>query len=277
MDTSRTWRRRRSSHDSYLAAGPWKTVVVDDEAPARRALVALLGQYERIQIVAEHDHTAAAVADIRYLQPDLLFVDGEMAGATELDAVRAGLEFEAAPIVVYTTAHADHALRWRDVHAFDYLLKPFSEERFAHTMARVLWALERSYPVALREHPRVLAVLECERTLVLPVSEVDWIEAQDYCTRLHSGQRRSMVRRSLQSLLEELGGDGFMRTHRSSIVNIAHVRDVCANPWGDADALMANGDLVQISPSYRPQIENRVRAQQSCEAERRSRTRAQGA
>jgi two-component system, LytTR family, response regulator len=263
MDTPRRKRGRRPRQGTRLATGPWKTVVVDDDAPARRALAALLGQYDRIQLIGEHDHTAGAVADIRYAQADLLFADAEMPGATELDAVRTETEFEAAPIVVYTTANADHAIRWRDVHAFDYLLKPFSEERFAYTMARVLWALERSYAMAVRERPRVVAVRETERTLVVPVAEIDWIEARDYCTRMHIGQQRAMVRRSLQSLLEELSGDGFMRTHRSALVNVTRVLDVCETPFGDADALMANGDLVQISPSYRPRLENRVRAQQT--------------
>ena len=240
----------------------WKTLVVDATAPARRTLVTMLGQYAQIDVVGECDDAVAAVAAVRDLQPDLVFVDAQMPEATSLDAVPAD-DFVAAPIVVFTTAHADHALRGVEAHAFHYLLKPFSDERLAHTMARVLWALERSNPVAFSTRPRALTVRETGGPLVVPVDQIDWIEADDYCTRIHSGRRRPLVRSSLQSLLEELGGDGFMRAHRSSIINITRVRDVRSRPSGDAEALLASGERVEVGRSYRPQLENRVRTEQA--------------
>jgi two-component system LytT family response regulator len=237
----------------------WRALVVDDEPPARRTLVALLGQHSQVEVVGECEHAAQAVAAIRDLKPDILFIDVQMPGATGLDVVHiAGLD--TVPIVVFSTAHADYALRAFEAHAFDYLLKPFSDERFSDVMSRVLWSLERSHPASFGSRPRALTLRDGGRTIVIPISEIDWIEAQDYCTRVHAGRQRPLVRRSIQSLLEELGGDGFLRAHRSSIVNIARVREVRPLASGDAVAVLATGAHVKVSRSYRPQLENRLRS-----------------
>lgn len=240
-------------------ARKWRALVVDDEPPARRTVLALLGQYDQVEIVGECDHAETAVAAIRELQPDLLFIDVQMPGATGLDVLyTAGLD--TVPIVVFTTAFAEYALMAFEVHAFDYLLKPFSDERFGNVMTRVLWALDLAKPAEFSTKPRTVTVRDGGKTLIIPVSEIDWIEAEDYCTRIHAGRRKPLVRRSMQSLLEELEGDSFMRTHRSAIVNLAHVRELRPMPSGEAELWLANGTRVKVSRSHRPQLENRLRA-----------------
>lgn len=177
----------------------WRALVVDDEPPARRTLQLLLARYPAISVVGECDHAASASEAIRRLKPDLLFIDVQMPGATGLDVLRdAGVD--AVPVVVFTTAYAEYALPAFEAHVFDYLLKPWSDERFAAVMTRVLRALDVAATAESSDAlARTLTVRDGARTLVIPMAEVDWIEAEDYCTRVHAGDRQPLVRRSLRS------------------------------------------------------------------------------
>ena len=236
----------------------WRVLVVDDEPPARRTIKSLLAAHDRVEVVGECDHAAAAVAAIRELRPDVLFIDVQMPGATGLEVVHtAGLG--AVPIVVFTTAYSEYALDAFEAQAFDYLLKPFSDERFDQVLTRVLSALERARPVEFNRVPRTVTVRDAGRILVIPVSEIDWIEAEDYCTRIHAGGRNPLVRRSMRSLLDELEADAFMRTHRSAIVNLARVRELRPLPSGEAELLLASGEKVRVSRAHRPELESRLR------------------
>lgn len=230
-----------------------RVVIVDDEPPARRALELLLEPYPSFEIVAQCDHAAAAVAAIRAHRPDVLFVDVQMPGATGLDVIReAGIDV--VPVVVFTTAYAEYALPAFEAHALDYLLKPFSDERFDEVMRRVTASLERATPVSM-DRDRALTIREAGRTYVIPLREIDWIEAEDYCARIHAGDRHVLVRRSLQSFAEELAADGFARVHRSSIVNLSRVREVQPLASGDQQLILAGGATVRLSRSFRDSFE----------------------
>jgi two-component system LytT family response regulator len=226
----------------------WRVLIVDDEPPARRTLELLLARYPGFEVVEQCDHAVAAVDAIRRHQPDVLFVDVQMPGATGLDVIHeAGVDV--VPVVVFTTAFAEYALPAFEVHALDYLLKPFSDERFDAVMRRVTRSLEQARPVAI-DRDRALTIRDAGRTFVIPVGDIDWIEAEDYCTRIHAGDRHLLVRRSLQSFLGDLGG-GFARVHRSSIVNLARVREVQPLASGDQQIVLADGATVRMSRNYR--------------------------
>jgi len=266
------------------AARPrYRALIVDDEPPARSTLRILLGQYPEIDVVGECGDAAAALEHIRLLAPDVMFVDVQMPGATGLDVVHdAGLD--TVPVVVFTTAFAEYALQAFEVHALDYLLKPFSDERFAAVMTRVLRALSHARPATLAGIPGiesrsqlteighaqatglveapptgpidsrsqlvqrgVLTIREAGRTHVMPIAEIDWIEAEDYCARIHAGARSVLIRRSLQSLQAALDPHGFVRVHRSAVVNRSRVREVRSLPSGDADVVLATGAVVRAS------------------------------
>lgn len=235
----------------------WKVMVVDNDPPARRTLAAFLEQLSNVAVVGECSDVGAATREIRVYQPDILFVDVTMPGASSLDMLHIpGLE--TIPLIVFTTAVAEQAMLTKDAHAFDFLLKPLSHDRFTAVMARVKTALERAHPVVFSHTPRVMTTQENGRPVVIPVAEIGWIEAEDYCTRVYAGRRKPLVRRSIQSLLEELAGDGFMRSHRSTLVNLARIREVRSLQNGDAEAVMMSGAAVVVSRSYRVQIEHRV-------------------
>jgi two-component system LytT family response regulator len=236
-----------------MTARPWRVVIVDDEPPARRTLELLLEPYPSFSIVAQCDHAAAATDAIRRERPDVLFVDVEMPGATGLDVIRdAGVD--AVPVVVFTTAFAEYALAAFEAHALDYLLKPFSDERFDAVMRRVTRSLEDGRPVTMAPD-RALTIRDAGRTYVIPVREIDWIEAEDYCARIHAGDRDVLVRRSLQSFIDELAGVGFARVHRSSIVNLARVREVQPLTSGDQQLTLVGGATVRVSRSFRESFE----------------------
>ena len=227
----------------------WRVLIVDDEPPARHTLELLLEPYPGFEIVGQCDHAAAAIEAVSRHQPDVLFVDVQMPGATGLDLIRE-TGVDAVPVVVFTTAFAEYALPAFEAHALDYLLKPFSDERFDAVMRRVSRSLENARPVTI-DPDRVLTIRDAGRTYVIPVREIDWIEAEDYCARIHAGDRHLLVRRSLQSFIDELAGDGFARVHRSSIVNLAGVREVQPLSSGDQQIVLACGTSVRLSRNYR--------------------------
>jgi two-component system, LytTR family, response regulator len=236
----------------------WRAVVVDDEPPARRTLKTLLNRFDRVEVAGECDHAEAALAAIRKLRPDLLFIDVQMPGATGLDVIHAAGS-GAVPVVIFTTAYGEYALKAFEAQAYDYLLKPFSDERFHQVMERIFAQLERASPADVNRSERMVTVRDAGRTLVIPVKEIDWIEAEDYCARIHAGSRKPLVRRSMQSLLEELD-DQFMRTHRSAIVNLSRIRELRPLPSGEAEACLVDGTRVKVSRAHRSQLEKRLRA-----------------
>lgn len=239
-----------------MSREPWRTLIVDDEPPARRTLQLLLARYPDFTVVGECDHAAAAVDAIRALAPDVVFVDVQMPGATGIDVIHeAGLDV--VPVVIFTTAYAEYAIPAFEAHALDYLLKPFSDDRFDATMRRVIRSLASARPASVGVD-QTLTIKEAGRTLVIPIRDIDWVEAEDYCTRIHAGARRPLVRRSMQQLIDALEPHGFLRIHRSSIVNVARVRELRAAGSGDAEAVLADGTTLRVSRALRADLERQL-------------------
>ncbi len=258
-----------------VAAEALRVVIADDEPNARAALRLLLGRHPEVELVAECADGAAAVAAVRRHRPQLLFLDVQM---PELDGfgVLAELAAEETPAVVFVTAYDAHALRAFEVQALDYLLKPFSDPRFEQALARArreiaehgLAALARrirglvggrggppaaavsSSPATTAGASRLL-VTGTGRTVVVAVDSIDWIEAADYCVRLHAGKRTHLLRRPLSELERELDGTRFVRIHRSTIVNVERIRQVRPQAKGDAWVDLADGTELRVSRHHR--------------------------
>lgn len=218
--------------------------IVDDEPPARRALEWLVSREADLRVVGQCGDGEAAVAMIQSLRPDLVFLDVQMPGGDGFDVLSA-LDKQP-PAVVFVTAFDTYAVRAFDVRATDYLVKPFSDERFALVLSRVRDVLTRRPPPA-----GPLVVRDGHRTFVLPCDDIEWIEAEDYYVRIHAGGQQPLVRRTLQSLLDSLEPLGFTRVHRSAAVNLAHVRQVRPLSGGDAEVVLASGQVVRLSRSHR--------------------------
>jgi two-component system LytT family response regulator len=248
-------------------------LIVDDEPPARRTLELLLGREPDIDIVATCGDGPSAVAAILERRPDLVFLDIQIPGGDGFE-VLSMLAVENRPAVAFVTAYDEYAVRAFEAHAVDYLLKPFSDERFTalvdrmrqavrlrhvDDIARRLEALIAATTVAPASPTQPLVVRDGHRTLVLPLAEIEWIEAEDYYARIHAGARRPLVRRSLQSLAAELEPAGFVRVHRSAIVNLQHVREIRSGPTGDHEVVLSSGAVARLSRTWKDAVTARVR------------------
>ena len=247
-----------------VATGPWRTIVVDDEPLARQTLRLLLAEERDFPIVAECGHGADAIEAIRRERPDVLFLDVQMPEVDGFEVLRR-LAPDGVPAVIFVTAFDRYALRAFEQHALDYLLKPFSDERFAAVLARTRTRLhERTFAsiagrlaemlTATSPVARQLVVRDGGRTLVIPHDDIMWIEAEDYCARIHMRRRTLLVRDSLRALADSLEHAGFVRVHRSAIANVACIRTVEPLSSGDQRLTLENGTVLRVSRTCRADV-----------------------
>jgi two-component system LytT family response regulator len=241
-----------------------RVLIAEDEAPARRTLRTLLGEDPDIELVGE-TWGAATPDAVRTLRPDLLLLDVRMPAMDGFDVLRA-LEPDERPLVVFITAHDEHAVEAFDVRALDYVLKPFTDQRFRQAMTRArerLAAGDRgpaSLPAAAAGqtarldgiHRDRIVLHEGGRSLLLPPADIEWIEAAGVHVEIHRAAERSLVvRASIGALEDELGAHGFFRAHRSALVNLRAVREVRPLTHGDSVLLLGSGARVRLSRSRR--------------------------
>ena len=245
-----------------------RTLVVDDEAPARRRIRRLLAEEEGMTVVGECGDGESAVAMIAAERPDLVFLDVQMPERDGFDVVTAILP-ASLPAILFVTAYDRYALRAFEVHAVDYLLKPFTGERFRTALGR---ARERiasrtqdpalaSFATALRIRPSYLsrvAVRSGARTVFVELAAVDWLEAADNYVRLHVKQREFLVRETLAALEAQLDPDRFVRIHRSAIVQVDRIAEMRATSHGDAEVVLRDGRRLAASRTWRDRLQRLV-------------------
>ena len=249
-------------------------LIVEDEEPARRTLRDLVARRTDVRCVGEA-WGRGALDEIRALQPDIVLTDVRMPGMSGLEVLRA-LQRELGddmPVVVVTTAYEDHALEAFDVRAVDYVLKPFTDERFDRALDRAVRTVRllrgglgppsaggsRVDPGArsTRSTDSRLVLRDGGNTVVVPLQEVRWIEASGPYVTVHAADEH-VVRRSIGSLEEELRDAGFARVHRSALVRLGAVRAVRSLGHGDAVAVLDDGSTVRVSRSRREAFEARL-------------------
>jgi two-component system LytT family response regulator len=255
-----------------------KVLIVDDEPPAREGLRLLLARDAQVELVGQCANGQQAVAAIRALQPDLLLLDVQM---PEMDgfAVLEQVGVAAMPLVIFVTAYDRYALRAFEVQALDYLLKPFTDERFDKVLQRAKTQLAQSPPREWRQrldgllpHPQALPAAaddaqRLERLLIksggrvsfLRVAEIDWIEAADYYVILHVGSRTHLLRETIAHLEARLDAQQFLRIHRSTIVNLSCVRSWQPQATGEAVVTLRDGTQLQCSRRRRKALEQAIR------------------
>ncbi|HEY1976680.1 MAG TPA: LytTR family DNA-binding domain-containing protein [Candidatus Baltobacteraceae bacterium] len=225
-----------------------RAIVVDDEPLARRNVTALLSGHRDIAVVGECASGAEALAEIRRLNPDLVFLDVEMPECGGFDVLEM-LGVATPPAIVFVTAYDTYALRAFEAGALDYLLKPFDTDRFARAIARALERIAQS-----RERPRTedkIAIKSIGGVEFVRVADIDWIEAADYYSRLHAGGRSHLLRRSMAELEADLKDSSFCRIHRSTIVNVERIRSLKLDEDGEHGVLLADGTTLRVSRRYR--------------------------
>src|SRR5262245_42663014 len=242
-----------------------RTLIVDDEPLARERLVDMLIGDKEVEIVGECGNGLTAIAAIDGYKPDLIFLDVQM---PELDGFGVLEAIEETPVIVFVTAYDQYALRAFEVHALDYLLKPFDRERFDKALQRAKNQIGRERAGAmnrelaalladLKSRPKALERLVIKaggRVFFLRVDEIDWIEAAANYVRLHAGKEAHLLRETINGLAAKLDPDRFLRIHRSIIVNLERVKEM--QPWfhGDYVVILQDGTQLTSSRNYREQL-----------------------
>ena len=251
---------------------PIRLLIVDDEPLARAGVRRLLEDDEHIDVIGECADGAEAVVAILDQQPDAVLLDIKMPEMNGLDVVRT-IGVERMPLTVFITAYDEHALRAFELHAVDYLLKPFDDERFTQTMQRLksvfqtraaarlseklLNVLQDTQPKGQRYLSRIVVRTD-GRTLLLRTSDVEWIEAADYYARIHAGGKSYLLRETMNELEAKLDPETFFRVHRSAIVNLEKVKEIQPYTRGEHVVIMNGGAKVRLSRGRREKLEERL-------------------
>jgi two-component system, LytTR family, response regulator len=245
-----------------MRARPLRAIIVDDEPLARESVRMLLRRDPEIEIAGDCSGVDAA-ALIERTSPDIMFLDVQMPEVGGFDLLEA-VGADAVPAVVFVTAYDEYALRAFEVHAIDYLLKPFDDARFerglsrAKERARSRGQKNKRLADLVREQSRYLKrflVRVRDKIIVVSADDIDWIEAADYYVSLHVGSKTHLLRETMSELETRLDPERFFRAHRSAIVNIDRVREIHPLFRGDCALLLADGTQVKLSRTRRDDFE----------------------
>lgn len=254
-----------------------RTLIVDDEPAARAAISSLLADDPEVNLVGECADGRSALRAIRDDAPDLLFLDVQM---PEMDGFTLLRELDPAdlPIVVFVTAYDQYALRAFEVHALDYLLKPFDDARFREALARAkqqvrqgkLSAISQQLlalldgagrpPAAAREgqYLKRLVIKSGGRVTILAVRDIDWIEAEGDYVKIHAGRAWHLLRETMKHLETHFDPARFVRIHRSTIVNVERIKELQPYFRGEYVVILHDGTSLKLSRGYKDHLEAAV-------------------
>jgi len=236
-----------------------RALIVDDEPIARRRLKTLLKGEPDIEVVGEAEDGESALAAIRRLRPEVAFLDVQMPGLDGFDVIEL-LKDEECPAVIFVTAYDQYALRAFDVHAADYLLKPFERRRLRTAVARAA-ALARNAETPRRLHALVDAVRSGQplrrflvrtpgRVYAVRVQDVESIEAAGHYLELRTAAGAHLIREPLAAIEPRLDAARFVRIHRSTIVNIDRIAELRPAFHGEYDVVLTSGRRVRCTRTY---------------------------
>ena len=244
-----------------------KALIVDDEPLACRRIARMLSNDPEIQVAAVCHNGKDAVAEIRRHSPDLLFLDVQMPAMDGFSLLKS-LPPDLLPHVIFVTAYDQYALQAFDVHALDYLLKPFDRERFGEAISRAKSQIQQERKSNInheilsllenidkkKSHLSRLLVKQNGRVSFVRTEEIDWIEAEGKYVSLHVGKEAYLVREAIGNIESQLDPKKFLRIHRSTIVNVDRIREL--QPWfhGEYRVLLGDGTQLMLSRSYRQKL-----------------------
>lgn len=240
-----------------------RTLIVDDEPLARERIKRFLRDEGEIEIIGECGNGTDAIAAIKSDSPDLVFLDIQMPEQTGFDVVKS-LNGKM-PAIVFVTAYDQYALQAFDVHALDYLLKPFTRERIHRAVSRARESIESRRGGSIDErlitliadlkqekkYLERLVVKTTGRVFFLRTDEIDWIEAAGNYVKLHVGRETHMIRETMNGIEGKLDPDKFLRIHRSTVVHIDRIKELHPMFSGDYAVILRDNTELALSRNYR--------------------------
>ncbi|MCI0417215.1 response regulator [bacterium] len=252
-------------------------IIVDDEPLARRIILRYLGNDPEIKVIEQCGGGLPALDLVHQLQPDLLFLDVQMPGMNGFEMLQS-LDTDKVPFIIFVTAYDEFAIQAFEVHALDYLLKPFDEERFKKALQHAKSRIRLLYQSQFME--QVSALLseyrdkERRRTAVYParleirsaghisyveVQDVDWIEAADNYVVFHTPSGSHLMRESMNRIQTQMDPGKFIRVHRCAIINLDRVRELKTTRFGARIVVLQNGREVRASRSQKLKLEESLK------------------
>ncbi len=255
-----------------VAGIPVTVIVVDDEPLAREGVRALLAEDPDIAVLQLCASGQSAIRAIVDLSPNIVFLDVQMPGMSGFEVIRT-VGVDRMPFIIFTTAFDQYALDAFEAHALEYLLKPFSDERFTVALTRAkqfvrdkrlaelgqrLSSLlaDEANPGRSRDFAERLTFRGTGRTYFVSVASIDWIEGAGYYANVHAEGKQHLLRESLTSLTSRLDPSQFIRVHRSAILNVRCVKEIRSSPNRDSIAVMADGTRVRLARGARGRLQS---------------------
>jgi two-component system, LytTR family, response regulator len=247
-----------------------RVLVIDDEELARRRVINLLEEVPSFKIICECSNGKTAIKNINLEKPDLIFLDINMKDMNGFEVLQK-VEVNPKPIVIFVTAYDSYATRAFDVEAFDFLLKPFKDQRFFKTIDRVLntskHEADKLFEKRFEEFLAVFSnttgnskpttkipVKQGNKTVLIDTKNILYIIASGYYAEIYTSSGKYVLRESLNNLGEQLDRNLFFRIHRSTIVNIGEVKEIVHSEYSEVDARMTDNKLLHISKSNKKEF-----------------------
>ncbi|EKE87045.1 LytR/AlgR family response regulator transcription factor [Idiomarina xiamenensis] len=266
------------------------TLVVDDESLARQGLTIRLQQYPELAVVADCSGGREALAQIKALRPQLVFLDIQMPGMNGFELLReikrSGISM---PMVVFVTAYDQYAIKAFEVRALDYLLKPVDDERLQQAISRIcasvsahqeqqqqdklinlvaevtgedcediLRRLAAGSDIGSARYPEHIAIKESGEITRVAINAIEWIDAAGDYMCIHASDETHILRRTMKELEQDLNPQRFQRIHRSAIVNMTQVEKLCSRQNGEYHLVLHNGQQLKVSRSYKDKIKQLI-------------------
>ncbi len=250
-----------------------RTLIIDDEALARQRVRKLLEARSDVEIMQECRNGKEAIQAITEHRPDLIFLDIQMKDMTGFDVLQA-LPQDRWPLTIFVTAYDKYAIQAFDIFAFDYLLKPFKNERFYLSLDKAIQQLQQeeqeqrvnqlkelvSYLQKERQKPEPLALKQGSKISLVQLEDIRYVEASGYYIEVYTSEtKRLLLRESMTNMLEQLGKPNFIRIHRSTIINTDFLSEIQHTGAGDVVTKMKDGKTFRVSKSYKEALFKRLK------------------
>lgn len=251
-----------------------KALIIDDEVLARRRIINLLEEMQEVEVLGESSTGRAAIKQINELKPQLIFLDINMKDMNGFEVLNK-IDKDVKPIVIFVTAYDNYASKAFDVEAFDFLLKPFKDERFFRTMNKVLnisrSEVNSNFDKRIKElfkiystesqqkiHPLKIPVKQGNKTILIEPIDILYIIASGYYAEIFTSGKKFVLRESLNNLEQILDDKIFLRVHRSTILNINKIKEIVHSEFSEIDARMMDDKLLHISKSNKKQFLEKI-------------------